>query len=81
VAPGKAHGGRRSAWRQLEPDPIWRTSRGRRFRVTTTSGYKHPIAPNLLARRSAPADVSGTDRVYASDITYIEPWKDGSASP
>jgi HTH-like domain len=30
----------------------------RRFRVTTTSKHKHPIAPNLLARRFVPADVT-----------------------
>jgi putative transposase len=44
----------------------------RRFRVTTTSRHKHPIAPNLLARRFAPDEVTGIDRVYASDITYID---------
>ena len=31
-----------------------------------------PIAPNLLARRFAPDDVAAIDRVYASDITYID---------
>jgi transposase InsO family protein len=44
----------------------------RRFRITTTSKHKHPIAPNHLARRFAPADIGALDRVYASDITYIE---------
>jgi transposase InsO family protein len=44
----------------------------RRFRITTTSKHKHPIAPNILARRFAPAAIGAVDRVYASDITYIE---------
>jgi transposase InsO family protein len=44
----------------------------RRFRITTTSKHKHPIAPNHLGRRFALDDVSAADRVYASDITYID---------
>jgi putative transposase len=44
----------------------------RRFWITTTSQHEHPIAPNLLGRRFALDDVSAIDRVYASDITYID---------
>jgi transposase InsO family protein len=44
----------------------------RRFRITRTSKLKHPIAPNHLARRFAPADIGALDRVCASDITYID---------
>jgi transposase InsO family protein len=43
----------------------------RRFRVTTKSDHVHPIAPNLLQRRFAPAEFRETNRVWASDITYI----------
>ena len=44
----------------------------RRFRVTTTSKHKHPIAPNLLGRRFAPDEVGAKDRVWAADITYVD---------
>jgi putative transposase len=44
----------------------------RRFRVTTTSKHKHPIAPNVLGRRFGVAQVGAVDRCWASDITYID---------
>lgn len=44
----------------------------RRFRVTTTSQHEHPIAPNVLRRRFAIAQVGAVDRCWASDITYID---------
>lgn len=44
----------------------------RRFRVTTTSKHKHPIAANILNRRFGPKSIKAVDRVWASDITYIE---------
>jgi len=43
----------------------------RRFRSTTNSDHAHPIAPNLLQRHFAPAETKETNRVWASDITYI----------
>jgi len=44
----------------------------RRFRKTTDSNHKHPIAPNLLKRRFAITSIRARDRVWASDITYID---------
>ena len=45
--------------------------RPRRWVTTTDSLHSQPIAPNRLARRFAPRDVPGLDRVWVSDITYI----------
>jgi len=44
----------------------------RRFRVTTTSKHGHPIAKNVLKRRFGITSIKAIDRVWASDITYIE---------
>ncbi|MCL4659378.1 IS3 family transposase [Burkholderia multivorans] len=43
----------------------------RRYRVTTDSGHKLPVAPNVLNREFSPAE---PNRVFTSDITYI--WTD-----
>ena len=46
----------------------------RAFRVTTQSTqstHAYPVAPNLLARRFAPADNCARDRVWVADITYL----------
>ncbi len=43
----------------------------RRYRVTTDSKHKLPVAPNLLNREFTPA---GPNQVFSSDITYI--WTD-----
>jgi putative transposase len=45
--------------------------RRRRFRVTTDSRHGEPIAPNRLQRQFAVDAIPGTDRVWASDITYV----------
>jgi transposase InsO family protein len=44
----------------------------RRFRVTTTSKHNHPIAPNILKRRFGIKSVKALDRIWASDITYVD---------
>jgi putative transposase len=44
----------------------------RRFRATTNSKHKLPIAPNILDRRFAVEDICAIDSVWASDITYID---------
>jgi putative transposase len=44
----------------------------RRYRKTTDSKHGHPIAPNLLQRRCAIDSIRARDRVWASDITYID---------
>jgi putative transposase len=43
----------------------------RRFRVTTDSKHKHPIAPNILKRRFGISEIGATNCIWASDITYI----------
>lgn len=43
----------------------------RRFKATTYSGHKLPVAPNLLTK---PFGAMGTDRIWVSDITYV--WTD-----
>ena len=40
----------------------------RRFKVTTHSGHKLPVAPNILDRRF---QAESPDRIWLSDITYI----------
>jgi putative transposase len=63
--------GRKRVARLMRENDIVVTIR-RRFRITTTSKHKFPIAPNLLGRRFALDEVGATDRVWASDITYID---------
>lgn len=43
----------------------------KRYRVTTKSDHREPVAPNQLARRFSVAEQPGTDCVWAADITYI----------
>jgi transposase InsO family protein len=43
----------------------------RRYRVTTQSGHRYPIAPNRLARQFSVATIGQPNRVWAADITYI----------
>ena len=40
----------------------------KRYKVTTDSNHKHPIAPNLLNRQF---DVDTPNRVWTTDITYV----------
>lgn len=48
----------------------------RRFRVTTQSGHREPVASNVLARRFAPSAFGERDRVWVADITYL-PTREG----
>lgn len=43
----------------------------KRFRVTTQSDHDKPVAPNLLDRHFAPAQIEEPNRAWAGDITYI----------
>lgn len=43
----------------------------RRFRITTQSGHREPVAANVLARRFAPTAYTERDRVWVADITYL----------
>jgi transposase InsO family protein len=45
-----------------------RAKAARKFRVTTDSQHRHPVAPNLLDRQFT---VSRPDTVWVSDITYL----------
>jgi transposase InsO family protein len=42
-----------------------------KFRVTTQSTHREPIAANVLARQFRPQVVGERDRVWAADITYL----------
>ena len=48
----------------------------RRFRVTTQSGHREPIAANVLARRFAPGAYRERDQVWVADLTYL-PTREG----
>ena len=48
----------------------------RRFRVTTQSAHREPIALNRLARQFAPHAYRERDRVWVADITYV-PTREG----
>ena len=40
----------------------------KRYKVTTDSNHKHPVAPNLLDRQF---DVDAPNKVWTTDITYV----------
>ena len=48
----------------------------KRYRVTTQSGHRQPVAANVLARQFAVNAQPGIDAVWAADITYI-PTREG----
>jgi transposase InsO family protein len=48
----------------------------RRFRVTTASDHREPVAANVLARQFAPAAYPERDRVWVADLTYL-PTREG----
>lgn len=43
----------------------------KRYRVTTLSGHREPVAPNRLARRFGVDAQASTNTAWAADITYI----------
>jgi putative transposase len=47
-----------------------------RYRVTTQSGHREPVAPNQLGRRFAVGAQGGPNSAWAADITYI-PTREG----
>jgi transposase InsO family protein len=53
-----------------------RAKSARRFRSTTQSDHREPIAPNRLDRQFAVASIERPNRVWAADITYI-PTREG----
>ena len=59
--------GKNRVWRLMKQHGL-RVKTIRRFKVTTNSDHKRPIAPNLVKRNfTAPAP----DRLWTGDITYI----------
>lgn len=48
----------------------------RRFRVTTQSAHRAPVAANVLARQFAPTAYAERDRVWVADLTYL-PTREG----
>jgi putative transposase len=44
----------------------------RRFRVTTASRHKLPVAANVLNRRFSVAEIGATDVAWASDISVLQ---------
>jgi putative transposase len=50
--------------------------RRRKYRVTTQSGHRLPVAPNIIARTFDVAAVARPNRIWAGDITYI-PTREG----
>ena len=53
-----------------------RAKSARRFRVTTQSGHRQPVAPNRLARRFGVESNPRMNCTWAADITYI-PTREG----
>jgi transposase InsO family protein len=59
--------GKNRVWRLMKQHGL-RVKTIRRFKVTTNSDHKRPVAPNLVRRNfTAPAP----DRLWTGDITYI----------
>ncbi len=61
----------RSAWNALMRENGIRARYKRRYRATTDSKHKLPVAPNLLNREFTPAE---PNQVFSSDTKYI--WTD-----
>ncbi len=49
--------------------------RARKWKATTNSGHRLPVAPNLLEQRFSVADAP--NRIWVTDITYV-PTREGS---
>jgi putative transposase len=74
----KAHGmrwGKKRVERLRRAEGL-RAKQRRRFRTTTHSRHRHPIAPNVLQRRFGVQESEGVDRVWVGDIPYV-PTREG----
>ena len=70
--------GRKRVARLMRADGL-QAKRPRRYRVTTQSAHREPVAPNHLDRRFAVAAIerpNPMNRVWAADITYV-PTREG----
>jgi len=59
--------GKNRIWRLMRENGL-RVKTTRRFKITTNSDHKRPVAPNLLQRKFT---AEAPDRVWTGDITYI----------
>jgi putative transposase len=59
--------GKNRIWRLMRENGL-RVKTTRRFKVTTNSDHKRPVAPNLVKRNFTAED---PDRLWTGDITYI----------
>ena len=62
---------RKRVARLMKQNGLVGRSRARRRVVTTDSGHRLPLAPNLLARRFTPEEVGRANRFWCGDITYF----------
>ena len=62
--------GEKRVARVMREQGIW-ASTPKRYRLTTQSGHREPVAANHLARRFAVGAQAGTNAAWAADITYI----------
>jgi putative transposase len=53
-----------------------RAKRRRPYVITTNSRHTHAAAPNVLARRFAPEELTAPNRVWVADLTYV-PTREG----
>ena len=67
-----SYGVSRNKARKLMREAGVSVRRKKKYKVTTDSGHKNPVYPNVLKRQF---NVSQIDRVYVSDITYIRTCK------
>lgn len=65
---GEGHDVGRCQARSLMQEASIEVCRKRRFKLTTDSRHRLPVAENLLDRQF---DVSAPNRVWAADITYL----------
>lgn len=70
------HVARKRVARLMREDGLVVHRRRRRVVRTTDSAHAHPVAPNVLGRRFALAEVPGVNRVWVSDVTYV-PTREG----
>jgi len=59
--------GKNRVWRLMKQHGL-RVKTTKRFRVTTNSDHKRPVAPNLVQRNFS---AEAPDRLWTGDITYI----------
>jgi putative transposase len=63
--------GRHRVARLMREDALRGAGPRRRFRVTTQSGHRYPVAANVLNRQFAPSVYGERDRAWGADITYL----------